>query len=188
MRFPRMVLEEVRRQVGPWFPIIVRISAEERVPGGNTLEDTLEYLQYIDEFVDMYDVSCGLNPSLQYQIDSNYLPDGWRSYQARAVKDKFGKPVINAGNYRDPKVVEKVLESGDVDMVGMGRGLIADPDWVVKVQKGEEDMLRKCISCNVGCAGNRIGVNHPIRCTVNPAVPEGDVYKKLKVNKTATWL
>lgn len=183
LRFPRMVLEAVRKEVGPWFPIIVRVSAEERVPGGNTLEDTLEYLEYLDEFVDMYDVSCGLNPSLQYQIDSNFLPDGWRSYMSRAVKDKFGKPVINTGNYRDPKTVEKVLESGDVDIVGMGRGLIAEPNWVKKVQSGEEDMLRKCISCNVGCAGNRIGVNRPIRCTVNPAVPEGDIYKKLKVNK-----
>ena len=46
-----------------------------------------------------------------------------------------------------------------------------------------EEILRKCISCNVGCAGNRIGVNRPIRCTVNPAVPEGDIYKKLKVSK-----
>lgn len=183
LRFPRMILEAVRKEVGPLFPIIVRVSAEERVPGGNTLEDTLEYLEYLDEFVDMYDVSCGLNPSLQYQIDSNFLPDGWRSYMSRAVKDKFGKPVINTGNYRDPKIVEKVLESGDVDIVGMGRGLIAEPNWVKKVQSGEEDMLRKCISCNVGCAGNRIGVNRPIRCTVNPAVPEGDIYKKLKVNK-----
>ena len=183
LRFPRMVLEEVRKNVGPWFPIIVRISAEERVPGGNSLEDTLAYLEYLDEFVDMYDVSCGLNPSLQYQIDSNFLPDGWRSYMSRAVKDKFKKPVINAGNYRDPKVVEQVLESGDVDIVGMGRGLIAEPNWVNKVADGEEDILRKCISCNVGCAGNRIGVNRPIRCTVNPAVPEGDIYKKLKVNK-----
>ena len=183
LRFPRMILEAVRKEVGPWFPIIVRVSAEERVPGGNTLEDTLEYLEYLDEFVDMYDVSCGLNPSLQYQIYSKFLPDGWRSYMSRAVKDKFGKPVINTGNYRDPKIVEKVLESGDVDIVGMGRGLIAEPNWVKKVQSGEEDMLRKCISCNVGCAGNRIGVNRPIRCTVNPAVPEGDIYKKLKVNK-----
>ena len=183
LRFPRMILEAVRKEVGPWFPIIVRVSAEERVPGGNTLEDTLEYLEYLDEFVDMYDVSCGLNPSLQYQIDSNFLPDGWRSYMSKAVKDKFGKPVINTGNYRDPKIVEKVLESGDVDIVGMGRGLIAEPNWVKKVQSGKEDMLRKCISCNVGCAGNRIGVNRPIRCTVNPAVPEGDIYKKLKVNK-----
>jgi 2,4-dienoyl-CoA reductase-like NADH-dependent reductase (Old Yellow Enzyme family)/thioredoxin reductase len=183
LRFPRMVLEEVRKRVGPFFPIIIRVSAEERVPGGNTLEDTLEYLQYLDEFVDMYDVSCGLNPSLQYQIDSNYLPDGWRSYMSRAVKDKFNKPVINMGNYRDPKVVEETLARGDADIIGMGRGLIADPQWVNKVARGEEDMLRKCISCNVGCAGNRIGVNRPIRCTVNPAVPEGDAYKKLKVKK-----
>ena len=60
---------------------------------------------------------------------------------------------------------------------------LAEPNWVSKVQNGEEEILRKCISCNVGCAGNRIGVNRPIRCTVNPAVPEGDIYKKLKVNK-----
>ncbi|MCD7829043.1 MAG: NAD(P)/FAD-dependent oxidoreductase [Clostridiales bacterium] len=183
LRFPRMVLEEVRKRVGPFFPIIVRISADEKVPGGNTLEDTLEYLQYVDEFVDMYDVSCGLNPSLQYQIDSNYLPDGWRSYMSRAVKDKYNKPVMNMGNYRDPKVVEETLARGDADLIGMGRGLIADPQWVNKVANGEEDMLRKCISCNVGCAGNRIGVNRPIRCTVNPAVPEGDVYKKKHVKK-----
>ncbi|MCD7757342.1 MAG: NAD(P)/FAD-dependent oxidoreductase [Clostridiales bacterium] len=183
LRFPRMVLEEVRKRVGPFFPIIVRISADEKVPGGNTLEDTLDYLQYVDEFVDMYDVSCGLNPSLQYQIDSNYLPDGWRAYMSRAVKDKYHKPVINMGNYRDPKVVEETLARGDADLIGMGRGLIADPQWVNKVANGEEDMLRKCISCNVGCAGNRIGVNRPIRCTVNPAVPEGDVYKKKHVKK-----
>ncbi|MCD7886009.1 MAG: NAD(P)/FAD-dependent oxidoreductase [Clostridiales bacterium] len=183
LRFPRMVLEEVRKRVGPFFPIIVRISADEKVPGGNTLEDTLEYLQYVDEFVDMYDVSCGLNPSLQYQIDSNYLPDGWRSYMSRAVKDKYNKPVMNMGNYRDPKVVEETLARGDADLIGMGRGLIADPQWVNKVADGQEDMLRKCISCNVGCAGNRIGVNRPIRCTVNPAVPEGDAYKKKHVKK-----
>ncbi len=183
LRFPRMVLEEIRNRVGPWFPIIVRVSAEERVPGGNTLDDTLEYLQYVDEFVDMYDVSCGLNPSLQYQIDSNFLPDGWRAYMSRAVKDRYHKPVMNMGNYRDPHVVEETLARGDADMIGMGRGLIADPQWVYKVANGEEDMLRKCISCNVGCAGNRIGVNRPIRCTVNPAVPEGDAYKKKKIKK-----
>ena len=183
MRFPRMVLEEVRKQVGHWFPIIIRISAEERVPGGNELKDTIEYLQYLDEFVDMYDVSAALNPSLQYQIDSNFLPDGWKHYMARAVKDAYKKPVINAGNYRDPAVVEDVLASGDVDIVGIGRGLIADPEWIKKVEHDETDLLRKCISCNVGCAGNRIGINRPIRCTVNPAVPEGDIYKKLRVNK-----
>ena len=182
-RFAKLVIEEVRKQVGPFFPIFVRISADELMEGGNTLEDTLEYLQYFEKEVDVFDVSCGLNGSIQYQIDANYLPDGWRSYMAKAVKEKFNKPCISMGNIRDPKVAERILADGDADLIGMGRGLIADPAWVNKVATGHECDLRKCISCNVGCAGNRIGVNRPIRCTVNPSVLEGDVYKKLHVNK-----
>ena len=182
-RFCRMVIEEVRKQVGPSFPIMLRLSADELMEGGNTLEDTLEYLEYIQDEVDIFDVSCGLNGSIQYQIDANYMKDGWRSYMPKAVREKFGKPCISMGNIRNPKVAEKILADGDADLIGMGRGLIADPEWVNKVATGHECDIRKCISCNVGCAGNRIGVNRPIRCTVNPAVPEGDIYKALKVNK-----
>ena len=182
-RFCRMVIDEVRKQVGPFFPIMLRLSADELMEGGNTLDDTLEYLDYLQEEVDIFDVSCGLNGSIQYQIDANYLPDGWRSYMAKTVKEKFNKPCISMGNIRDPKVAERILADGDADLIGMGRGLIADPAWVNKVATGHECDLRKCISCNVGCAGNRIGVNRPIRCTVNPSVLEGDVYKKLHVNK-----
>ena len=182
-RFCRMVIDEVRKQVGPFFPIMLRLSADELMEGGNTLDDTLEYLDYLQEEVGIFDVSCGLNGSIQYQIDANYLPDGWRSYMAKAVKEKFNKPCISMGNIRDPKVAERILADGDADLIGMGRGLIADPAWVNKVATGHECDLRKCISCNVGCAGNRIGVNRPIRCTVNPSVLEGDVYKKLHVNK-----
>ena len=182
-RFAKLVIEEVRRQVGPFFPIFVRISADEFVEGGNTLEDTLDYLQYFQEEVDVFDVSAGLNQSIQFQIDANYLPDGWRSYMAKAVKEKYGKPCITMGNIRDPKVAEDILARGDADLIGMGRGLIADPDWCNKVELGHEDDLRKCISCNVGCAGHRIGLNQPVRCTVNPAVTTGEEYKKRKVNK-----
>lgn len=181
-RFCRMVLAEVRKQVGPFFPIMLRLSADELIDGGNTLEDTLNYLEYLQDEVDIFDVSCGLNGSIQYQIDANYMKDGWRSYMAKAVREKFGKPCISMGNIRDPKVAEKILADGDADLIGMGRGLIAEPAWVNKVATGRECDLRKCISCNIGCAGNRIGFNRPIRCTVNPAVLEGDVYKAQKVN------
>ena len=182
-RFCRMVIEEVRKQVGPFFPIMLRLSADELMEGGNTLEDTLEYLEYIQDEVDIFDVSCGLNGSIQYQIDANYMKDGWRSYMPKAVREKFGKPCISMGNIRNPKVAEQILADGDADLIGMGRGLIAEPAWVNKVATGRECDLRKCISCNIGCAGNRIGFNRPIRCTVNPAVLEGDVYKNQKVNK-----
>jgi 2,4-dienoyl-CoA reductase-like NADH-dependent reductase (Old Yellow Enzyme family)/thioredoxin reductase len=182
-RFAKMVIEEVRHQVGPLFPIILRISADELLEGGNTLDDCLEYLEYLQEEVDIFDVSAGLNGSIQYQIDANYLPDGWRSYMAKAVKERYGKPCISMGNYRNPQVLEDVLAKGDADLIGMGRGLIADPDWVNKVEFGHEEDLRKCISCNVGCAGHRIGINRPIRCTVNPAVNKGADYAKRKITR-----
>lgn len=182
-RFAKLVIEEVRKQVGPFFPIIVRISADEFVEGGNTLDDCIEYLQYFEKEVDIFHVSAALNQSLQYQIDANYLPDGWRSYMARRVKEAYGKPTIAVGNIRNPQVAEDILARGDADLIGMGRGLIADPDWVNKVEFGHEEDIRQCISCNVGCAGHRIGLNKPIRCTVNPAVNSNADYYKKKINK-----
>ncbi len=183
-RFAKMVMDEVRSQVGPMFPIMIRISADELVEGGNTLEDTLELLEYFAEEADIIDVSAGLTGSIQYQIDANYLKDGWRSFMAKAVKEKFNKPVITTGNIRNPKIAEKILEDGDADLIGMGRGLIAEPEWVNKVESGREDELRKCISCNIGCAGHRIGINRPIRCTINPAINIGEGYKKEKIKNS----
>ena len=182
-RFAKLVVEEVRKQVGPFFPIFVRISADEFIKGGNTLEDALEYLQYFEKEVDVFDVSAGLNGSIQYQIDANYLADGWRSYMAKAVKERYNKPCITMGNIRDPKIADGILEHGDADLIGIGRGLIADPEWVNKVEFGDVQDIRKCISCNIGCAGHRIGINRPIRCTINPGVNTGEDYKKKHVKR-----
>ena len=181
-RFCRMVIDEVRKAVGPRVPISLRLSVDELVEGGNTVEDCLEYLEYLNDEVDIFDTSAGLNASIQYQIDANYLEDGWRSYMAKAVRDRFGKPTIAIGNIRDPKIADDILARGDADLIGMGRGLIADPDWCNKAQYGDVCDIRKCISCNVGCVGNRIGGNKPLRCTVNPDLINGEAYKKQKVN------
>ncbi len=182
-RFASLILKEVRAQVGPFFPIIVRISTDEFLKGGNTLEDSLKLLEYFQEEADIIDASAGLVDSIYLQIDANYLEDGWRTYLATAVKEKFNKPVITTGNIRDPKVANEIVESGKADFIGMGRQFIADPSWPNKVKEGRIDEIRKCISCNIGCAGNRIGLNRPIRCTINPSVAEGEIYKKQKVNK-----
>ncbi|MEG0736176.1 MAG: FAD-dependent oxidoreductase [Longicatena sp.] len=182
-RFASLVMQEVRDAVGPNFPIIMRISADEFLEGGNTLEDMLEVLPYFEKEADIIDVSCGLSDSIQYQIDANFLEDGWRSYMAKAVKDKFHKVVITTGNIRDPQVAQDILQRGDSDLIGMGRQCIADPSWTNKVHYGKEDQIRKCISCNIGCSGHRIGLNRPIRCSVNPSVNEGEEYRELKVKQ-----
>ncbi|MCC0654947.1 FAD-dependent oxidoreductase [Clostridioides sp. ES-S-0123-01] len=183
-RFAKLVIDKVRDEVGALFPISLRISADEFIEGGNTLDDTLKLLEYLNEEVDIYNVSAALNDSIQFQIDTMTLEDGWRSYMSKAVKKRFGKTTIITGNIRNPEIASKILENNEADFIGMGRGLIADPNWAEKVENGKEDSIRKCISCNIGCAGNRIGANRPIRCTVNPDLINGEEYKQRKVNKT----
>lgn len=182
-RFSRLVVEAVRKAVGPWVPISFRVSADEFIEGGNTLEDTLKLLEYIEPEVDIINVSAAVNDSIQYQIDKCDLPDAWRAYLSEAVKEKFGKPVILSGNIRDPQIADNVIAEGKTDFVAIGRGLIADPDWPRKAQAGKTDCIRKCISCNIGCADHRIAKSQPIRCTINPSVIDGEAYKKLQVTK-----
>ena len=182
-RFTTLVLKAVRETVGENIPIFLGISADELAEDGNTLDDTLEIVEYFKDYVDVFDVSAGLTCSIQYQYDADYLPDGWKSYMSKAIKEKTGKPCQTSGNIREPEVANRILEDEEADLIAIGRGLIADPHWVKKVATGHEDDIRKCISCNIGCAGNRIGINRPIRCTVNPTVNSGFDYKKKKVNK-----
>ena len=182
-RFTTLVLKAVRETVGENIPIFLGISADELAEGGNTLDDTLEIVEYFKDYVDVFDVSAGLTCSIQYQYDADYLPDGWKSYMSKSIKEKTGKPCQTSGNIREPEVANRILEDGEADLIAIGRGLIADPEWVNKVEFGKECDIRKCISCNVGCVGNRIGGNKPLRCTINPDLINGEAYKKQKVNK-----
>ena len=177
-RFTKLVVEAIRKAVGPFFPISLRFSADELLEGGNTLDETIELLSYFSDEVDILNVSAALNDSLQYQIDKMNLEDGWRSYMAKAVKERFpDKVVVTSGNIRSPKRATEILEDGDADLLAMGRGLIAEPNWVNKVASGQENLLRNCISCNIGCADHRIAKSRPIRCTVNPDLHYEDSYK-----------
>lgn len=182
-RFPRMVVDAVREAVGPRFPISMRISADDMIKGGNTLEDSLELLEYLQEKVDFINVSVAQNDNLYLQHDKMSLPEGWRSYMAKAVKEKFNKPVVASGNFRTAQVCEDTIANGDADLIAMGRGSIAEPYWANKVANGEEHLLRRCISCNIGCADHRLAKSQPIRCTINPDLLFEDAYKDKQVKK-----
>lgn len=182
-RFGALVLREVRSRVGKSFPIGIRITSEDLADGGNTFEDTLKMLEFWDEYVDLYNVSLGLNCTMQYQLDMMHFEDGWRAHYAGSVRESFGKPVIAMGNIRTPELADRLVREGTADLIGIGRGLIADPQWVNKVYYGKEDTLRKCISCNIGCIANRLSNNLKIHCTVNPDLIRNDDYKKKKVTR-----
>lgn len=182
-RFAVMVIDSVRAAVGPRFPISIRISADDMIKGGNTLEDSLELMGYMQEKVDFLNISIAQNDTLYLQHDKMSLAEGWRSYMAKAFKEKFNKPVITSGNIRSPKVAEEIIAKGDADLLAMGRGLIAEPYWANKVANGQEHLLRRCISCNIGCADHRLAKSQPIRCSINPDLLFEDAYKEKQVKK-----
>lgn len=180
-RFVTLVVKAVRETVGENIPIFLNISADELAEGGNTLEDTLEMVEYFKDYVDIFSVSAGLTCSIQYQNDADYLPDGWKSYMAKAIKEKTGKPCLTSGNIREPEIANRILEDEEADFIAIGRGLIADPEWVNKVQFGNTDDINRCISCNNGCTATLS--DKPIRCTINPAIVSGEHYKKQSLKK-----
>jgi 2,4-dienoyl-CoA reductase-like NADH-dependent reductase (Old Yellow Enzyme family)/ribulose 1,5-bisphosphate synthetase/thiazole synthase len=182
-RFAVMVIDNVREAVGPRFPISLRISADDMLQGGNTLEDSLKLMEFMQEKVDFLNISIAQNDNLYLQHDKMSLPEGWRSYMAKAFKEKFNKPVITSGNFRSPEIAEDIIAKGDADLIAMGRGLIAEPYWVNKVANGQEELLRRCMSCNIGCADHRLAKSQPIRCTVNPDLLFEDAYKEKQVKK-----
>ena len=182
-RFARLVLEEIRARVGKDFPIFMRMSYDERHPDGNTPEEMLELIKLCSAEADVINVSSTISTKLQYNMDQGVFPDGWRAWQAKVVRDALGKPVIASGNIRDPRVAEQIVADETADFIGIGRGLIADPEWTKKLYEGREQDIRKCISCNIGCTNHRTFNILPIRCTVNPDIVCGEEYKKLHISK-----
>ena len=137
-RFCRLVIDEVRKAVGENYPIMIRLSLEEFTETGNTLEESLAIMETLKDGVDIIDASVGI----KYAMDVAQLPDGWRTYLARAVKERFGIPCAVMGNIRDPKMANELITQGETDLVVIGRGLIADPQWAMKAQTGRDVYIR----------------------------------------------
>ena len=171
MRFPLEVIAEVRKAVGADFPVIYRISARERVPGGLTLEENLVIARILSEAgIDAFHVSTGVYGSMPYIIPPYSLPEGLNVEDAHAIREATGLPVIVAGRITEVFMAESIVSTGKADMVAMGRASIVDPDLPRKAAAGAFDDIRPCISCNQGCIGGLLGPAMEMSCLVNPTV------------------
>ncbi len=168
MRFLLEIIERTRVLVGEDFVVGVRLSVDEFVPGGLRKEESQEIARVlVERGVDYLSASCGIYESMSTIIEPINFQEGWRAYLAGALKEVVSCPVIAVGVIRHPEVAEQILAEGQADFVAIGRGLIADPDWVEKVREGREGEINFCISCNVGCIGE-LFANGKVRCAVNP--------------------
>lgn len=129
LRFPREVISAVRRAVGDDFCLFYRFGADDQMPGGITPEDARRAAPLLIEAgVDVLDLSGGMCGA------SDKKGSGFFLYLAEAVKPVVNVPVMVTGGLGDPLLANRVIGEGIADLVGIGRALLADPDWVLKAR------------------------------------------------------
>ncbi|MBI2831424.1 MAG: FAD-dependent oxidoreductase [Chloroflexi bacterium] len=167
MRILVEVIECIRKNTGPDFPVLVKYAVDEYLEGGITQEEGVKIARHLERAgVAGIEVSLGMFGTPKQVTMSMYEPAGYMVHLAEAVKKAVKVPVLVAGRLSDPVIAEQVLRDGKADFIGMGRGVIADPDLPNKVAHGRLGEVRKCIYC-VDCV-ERIHSRRSIRCTVNP--------------------
>ena len=149
LKFPIEVIKRMKAKAGKDFPLTLRISGDERQPGGRNIEGTKEIVpRLVEAGVDGFHVSGGTIDRLTTGIiaGSSY---GWgfNVPEAAAIKKITNVPVMVVGRIHDPELAERILQAGQADMVVMGRPLLADPDLPNKASRGELQHIRRCISC-----------------------------------------
>ena len=169
MRFPLQIIEGIRGRLGSRFPIIFRFSADEFIEGGRRIEESKMVAKILEDAgVDALHVTAGTYDSMPTMIEPMSYGEAWKVYLAEAIKKEVTIPIIAVGVIRTPETAERILKEGKADFVALGRALLADPYWPEKAKNGRENEIIPCISCNVGCIGERIFRDLHIRCAVNP--------------------
>jgi 2,4-dienoyl-CoA reductase-like NADH-dependent reductase (Old Yellow Enzyme family)/thioredoxin reductase len=169
MRFPLAVVDQIHKKCGQSFPVLVRYSFDEWIPGGRTLEEGVEIARELERAgCAGVDLSMGLQESPGAGFDPMQYPQGWATYAAEATKKAIRIPVITSHSLRDPEYCEQIIAEGKTDLVGLSRQMLADPYWPVKAQYGRIRSIRKCISCLGGCWQESLMAKHEIACSINP--------------------
>lgn len=191
LTLPIEILHEIKSVNGEDFPVGLRFSVKSCIKDwrqgglpdekyedrGRSLEEGLEAAKILEEAgydelntdVGTYDAWYWSHPPV-YQKHGLYLP------YTEELKKVVKIPVIVAGKMDMPEMAEKALENGQADMIGLGRPLLADPYWPKKVLAKQEDRIRPCIGCHVGCLGRGFE-GKPLSCAVNPAVGRERYYE-----------
>jgi 2,4-dienoyl-CoA reductase-like NADH-dependent reductase (Old Yellow Enzyme family)/thioredoxin reductase len=188
-RFPLEVIRAVREAVGPNFPIACRISADEFVDGGLTLEDTLRFAKILEEEgIDLLEVSAGIYESGHMIVQPMQFPLSGYAGLARRFKAETRIPVSVAGRIVDPVQAENLLAEGSADIVTIVRGFHADPYFPRKALDGRMEDICTCLTCNLGCA-DKLRENVPLSCILNTASGyERECRLRPALKKKTVWI
>lgn len=191
-RFLMLALDEIRKAVGPRFPIECRFSGDDLKPDGLNAEQCIEVAKMIQDKVDLFNISCGNHedPDMFCRTHpSAFYPRGVNVYLAAGIKKAVNKPVACVGSLNDPAHMERIIASGEADIVEIGRALLADPYLPNKALYDQADDITPCLRC-YECFGET-SKSETVKCTVNPimgqqlkqkfGIPEAKEKKKVLV-------
>jgi 2,4-dienoyl-CoA reductase-like NADH-dependent reductase (Old Yellow Enzyme family)/thioredoxin reductase len=171
MRFPQALIDAVRKEVGRAYPIEIRISAAEHLPGGYEIDEGVRIARALDGRVDLIHVSVG-----HHEIDeaafrthpSMFAKDACNLEFAAEIKKNVKTPVALVGALTDVDQMEEIVASGQADILELGRQTLADPDLPLKARMGKTDEINRCLRC-FNCFSNS-KVNGIFYCATNPII------------------
>src|SRR5262245_5134949 len=167
-RFGLEVLRAVKT-AARGMPVIYRLSVEDFFDGGLTFNEGKQIAIWAAEAgADALHISAGHYrslPSAQVVLPPMSYPDATFLHFAASVKKAVRVPVIAVGRLGDPATATEAVAAGSTDFVALGRTLVADPQWVEKLKRGEP--IRRCLACNTCINEMRGGAR--IGCVVNGA-------------------
>ena len=184
MRFVLEIIACIRANVGKEFPILFRISADEKVEGGLTINETKIIAQLLEKAgIDALHVSIGVYQTVFYTIPTVDIPPAFNVDAAAKIKTAVHIPVIAVGRINDPILAGRIIEDGKADFVAIGRGQIVDPEFCNKAMRDDFESIVKCIGCIQGCFDIVFGsgLSQPACCLLNPSVGHE---KKFKLQST----
>jgi len=188
LTFAREAIAAIRRDAGEDFPIIYRFGLAHYVPGGREPEEGLWIARELEKMgVAALHVDAGCYESHWWPHPPQYQAPGCMVSLAEQVKQQVSIPVIAVGRLQDPEVAEDVLARGSADFVAIGRGLLADPEWVNKVRSGKAADIIPCISCHEGCL-QEMTEGRPTSCALRPTTGHELEWPLLPVSDKASLL
>ncbi|MCM3847009.1 hypothetical protein ND486_12490 [Pseudonocardia sp. DR1-2] len=174
-RFGLEILRRIKSEV-PGLPVIFRIGVEDFFPGGLTADEGMQVGRWAErDGADAVSVTAGHYrslPAAERMIPPMAYPAATFVEYAARMKQLVDVPVIGVGRLGDPEVAAGAVADGKLDIVALGRPLIADPHWVAKAQAGVP--VRRCLACNHCITNMRSGAQ--LSCVVNPATGREEVY------------
>lgn len=173
LRFPLAVLKAVIAAVGSRAPVGIRVSVDELMKGGLDEAASRAITGQVAATPGVAFVNASVSayawPSIGYHVADMSYPPHLYMEQTVALRGVIGTlPLLTANRYTSLAHAEEGLATGAIDMIGMNRAHMADPNIIIRTLAGHEASIRPCVSSNF-CIG-QIAFHRPIACMMNPRV------------------